>query len=215
MAKRPKNKQSLKNKKDKEDISDLYVVYTDGSANNTQPSRPAGSAFVIINPSTEEVLHKYSQGFLGLTNNQAELHAIISSIEALPNNCRCCIFTDSKYCIYVLDHKTCDFDKNMEYISQFRYLVETKNIKYQFQWIKGHSGDKWNEIVDSMANQAFMEMGGRLIDYKKFKTDSAYKVEELIKSKCLTAFIEVAKDYIPLQHYDSFIKDINLKFKDL
>lgn len=64
-------------------------------------------------------------------------------------------------------------------------------------------------------NEAFMQMGGRLIDYKKFKTDSAYKNEELIKAKCLDAFVEVAKDYVPLQHYDSFIKDINLKFKDL
>lgn len=215
MAKRPKNKQNLKKKQDKEDICDLYVVYSDGSANNMQKTRPAGSAFVIINPTNDEILHEYSQGFLGLTNNQAELHAIISAIESLPNNCRCCIFTDSKYCIYVLDHKTCDFEKNTEYISQFRYLVETKNINYKFQWVKGHSGNKWNEYVDDLANKAFMQMGGRLIDYKKFKTDSAYKNEELIKSKCLDAFIEVAKDYVPLQHFDSFIKDINLKFKDL
>lgn len=102
MAKRPKNKQSLKKKQDKEDVCDLYVVYSDGSANNMQKTRPAGSAFVVINPLNDEILHEYSQGFLGLTNNQAELHAIISAIESLPDNCRCCIFTDSKYCIYVL-----------------------------------------------------------------------------------------------------------------
>ena len=82
MAKRPKNKQSLKKKQGKEDVCDLYVVYSDGSANNMQKTRPAGSAFVIINPTSDEILHEYSQGFLGLTNNQAELNAIISAIEA-------------------------------------------------------------------------------------------------------------------------------------
>lgn len=52
-------------------------------------------------------------------------------------------------------------------------------------------------------------------DIDKIEKILEKNIIKLIKAKCLDAFVEVAKDYVPLQHYDSFIKDINLKFKDL
>lgn len=215
MSKRPNNKQNLPKKQERQDISNMYIVYTDGSADNQRLPNYGGSAFVILDPANEEILHQYSQGFAHTSNNKMELHAIIEAMKTLPNNSRCSIFTDSKYCIHVLDHKTCDFSKNMEYIQEFRDTIEDKNIKYQFNWVKGHNGAKWNEFVDKLANEAFEKMGGQVIDYKRFKTDLKYRCQELNKSKYINACAEIAKDYIPVHQFDSFIKELNLKFSSL
>lgn len=162
MSKRPNNKQNLPKKQERQDISNMYIVYTDGSADNMNPMRPAGCAFIILNPFTHEVIDKYSEGFKGLTNNQAELNSIVSAIDALPKGANCCIFTDIRYCISVLDHKKQTFEKNMPFIEQFRYLVEEKNISYTFKWVRGHYTDKWNAEVDSMANSAYQYMAEKL-----------------------------------------------------
>lgn len=152
-----------------------YAIYTDGSADNMRKPHYGGSAFVVINPFTGEMLNSYSEGFKGVINNQMELHAIIEAVRSLPDNSKCVIFTDSQYCITVLNHKKGKYAKNMEYIEEFRYLAESKNIEYTFHWVKGHNGNKWNECVDKLANDAFVKMGGELIDYKSFKSNGEYR----------------------------------------
>lgn len=205
----------MKRKKQKVDEENIFAVFTDGSADNMREPHYGGAAFLIIDPKTEEIVESYSEGFKGVTNNQMELHSIVQAMKTLTDNIRCCIFTDSKYCIYVLDHKNCEFKKNMEYIQEFRDTIEMKNIDYHFKWVKGHSGNKWNEKVDKMANDAFVAMGGNLIDYKKFKTDKEYKLKQLNLSKYVNACLEVAKDFVPLGQLGQFEKSINVKFREL
>lgn len=205
----------MKKKKQNIDDENIFVVFTDGSADNIRKPHYGGAAFIIIDPHKDEIVERYSEGFKGVTNNQMELHAIVQAMKTLPDNCRCGIFTDSKYCIYVLDHKKCEFSKNMDFIQEFRDTVEMKNIDYAFKWVKGHNGNKWNEMVDKMANDAFMAMGGNLIDFKRFKTDSNYKFNELNKSKYVNACLEVAKGFVPSRKFSDFEKELNIKFREL
>lgn len=205
----------MKRKKQKTDEENIFAVFTDGSADNMREPHYGGAAFVIVDSKTNGLIDKYSEGFKHTSNNKMELHAIIQAMKTLPDNSRCCIFTDSKYCIYVLDHKTCEFKKNMEYIQEFRDTIEMKNIDYRFTWVKGHSGNKWNNIVDKMANDAFVAMGGNLIDYKRFKSDEDYKLKQLNMSKYVNACLEVAKDFVTLEQLKQFEKSINVKFRGL
>lgn len=205
----------MKRKKQKVDEENIFVVFTDGSADNLREPHYGGAAFVIIDPKKDEIIEQYSEGFRNVTNNQMELHAIIQAMKTLPDNSTCGIFTDSKYSIYVLDHKTCTFNKNMEYIQEFRDTVEMKNIKYQFKWIRGHQGNKWNEYVDKLANDAFTKMGGRLIDFKKFKADNDYKLKQLNMSKYLNICLNTAKDFIPSYQFEEFEKELSVKFQQL
>lgn len=205
----------MKRKKQKVDEENIFVVFTDGSADNLREPHYGGAAFVIIDPKKDEIIEQYSEGFRHTSNNKMELHAIVQAMKTLPNNSTCGIFTDSKYCIYVLDHKTCNFNKNMEYIQEFRDTIEMKNIKYQFKWVRGHNGNKWNEMVDKMANDAFIAMGGNLIDYKRFKTDSNYKFNELNKSKYVNICLDTARDFIPSYQFKEFERELNLKFNKI
>ena len=205
----------MKRKKQKVDEENIFAVFTDGSADNMREPHYGGAAFVIVDSKANELIDKYSEGFKHTSNNKMELHAIIQAMKTLPDDSRCCIFTDSKYCIYVLDHKTCEFKKNMEYIQEFRDTIEMKKIDYRFKWVKGHSGNKWNNIVDKMANDAFVAMGGNLIDYKKFKSDEDYKLKQLNLSKYVNACLEVAKDFVTLDQLEQFEKTINVKFREL
>lgn len=94
--------------------------------------------------------------FLGerVTNNVAELTAVKIALESLASrNLELIIHTDSKYAIGVLSNPTWVPKKNVELINEILKLLGTfKSV--QFVWVKGHSGEQGNELVDSLANLA-------------------------------------------------------------
>ena len=49
-----------------------------------------------------------------------------------------------------------DSVKNSDLIHLYR--KEAAQKKVTFEWVKGHNGDRYNEIVDSMANGEYNKM---------------------------------------------------------
>lgn len=125
-----------------------YVIYTDGGCCNTSVYGEGGSAYVILH--NNEIFARNSKGFIRTTNNRMEMLAILSAVNALPDNSSCLIHSDSQYAINVLSGfwkaKT-----NTDLVNSFREKIKEKNIKQiQFKWVKGHNGNIYNEMVDSM-----------------------------------------------------------------
>ncbi len=132
-----------------------YIAYTDGSANNKSIDRFGGSAYIIIQ--NGEVIHRASKGFKGVTNNEMELMAIISAVYFLPDGAELTVYTDSRYAITVFSNRAKRYNINMNLISKYRlYSAKLKSIK--FVWVKGHNGDKYNEMVDRMARGEYNKM---------------------------------------------------------
>lgn len=136
-----------------------YIAYTDGSCNNLSPYGEGGAAYVILD-GQRNLIKQNSKGFVGVTNNKMELMAILSAVAAVPSGSTLVVYTDSQYCIQVLTNKANanNFTRpNANVIRQyFNYASRLKAIR--FEWVKGHDGNEFNEMVDALAQSRTEEM---------------------------------------------------------
>ena len=133
-----------------------YDCYTDGSCNNLSANKEGGAAYLIL-LNGKEILRR-SKALIHTTNNRAEMLAIISAVKRCPIGADIVIHTDSKYAIFSFGHRKriSDSVKNSDLIHLYR--KEAAQKKVTFEWVKGHNGDRYNEIVDSMANGEYNKM---------------------------------------------------------
>ena len=134
----------------------VYDCYTDGSCNNLSANKEGGAAYLIL-LNGKEILRR-SKALIHTTNNRAEMLSIISAVKRCPIGADIVIHTDSKYAIFSFGHRKriSDSVKNSDLIHLYR--KEAAQKKVTFEWVKGHNGDRYNEIVDSMANGEYNKM---------------------------------------------------------
>lgn len=133
----------------------VFHVYTDGSCNYR--TGIGGAGYILLKDG--DVVKSKNKGFCNTTNNRMELLAIISGLNSLPLNSRAVVYTDSKYCIKVLDGYM--HYKNQDLIELFIRIRKTLD-DVAFVWVKGHSGNEYNEMVDGLAFSAFKEMSEKM-----------------------------------------------------
>ena len=137
----------------------MIKIYTDGSCLNNPG--PGGWAAVIIKNNEERVI---SGSEKNTTNNQMELLATIKALEEFSSKENITIVTDSKY---VKDGITSWIQKwkvnnwktsnkqSVKNIHLWKKLSELNNKHVvEWVWVKGHSNDPLNDMVDEMAKRA-------------------------------------------------------------
>lgn len=120
-------------------------IYTDGSC--LVKSGKGGWAYCIL---LDEDLVCDSAPEINTTNNRMELTAVIEALNKNPIE-DCHIFTDSKWvmnCAQGLWKRK----KNLDLWEKYDTVSKSKNINWT--WVRGHSGDYYNEIVDKLAQNA-------------------------------------------------------------
>lgn len=123
----------------------MLIIYTDGSC-LSNPGGAGGWAICIIEENGTEFI--LSGGGKSTTNNRMELKAIIEALSCVPNNGECVIYTDSQLCINCATGKW-KRKANLDLWEEYNIVSHAKIIS--FEWVKGHSGNKYNEIVDKLA----------------------------------------------------------------
>lgn len=128
------------------------VIYTDGSC---LERRYGGYGFVVLeNNDDKNTITEWhvSGGIDNTTNNRMELIAVIEGLKFSENRVydKYCIYSDSQY---VIKCAKGDFkrNKNLDLWKVYDKVCKNKNIEWT--WVKGHSGDKYNNIVDCLAKQ--------------------------------------------------------------
>ena len=135
-----------------------YIIYTDGACSGNPGS--GGWAAIIFNKSSGQKSKKIG-GEIETTNNRMELIAIIEALKSIPKDSSLQIFTDSKYVINGIELWIKNWKKN-NWIGSNKKKVKNKDLwmkldtlSSQFHitwnWVKGHSGNKYNEEVDRLA----------------------------------------------------------------
>ena len=139
-------------------INPDYIIYTDGACLGNPGE--GGWATIIINNKlkTEK---KIFGSELSTTNNRMELTAVIKSLSSIPNGSKVNIFTDSKYVINGIESWIINWKKNnwrgsnkKEVKNKELWMLldqATENLQIHWNWVKGHSGDKYNDEVDQLA----------------------------------------------------------------
>jgi len=134
----------------------MIEIYTDGSCKPTNPG-PAGYGVVIIE---DGKMTHYCCAYIGEeTNNVAEISGIAYAIDYLIQNGKnweeAILYTDSNYCVGLFT-KNWNASKNKELVAAVRQKLEDcPNL--DIKWVRGHNGNKYNEIVDKLAGIAVDE----------------------------------------------------------
>jgi ribonuclease HI len=135
------------------------VIYSDGGA-RPNPG-PGGWAALLIYGDTQKELYGYDPQ---TTNNRMELTAAVKALSALKRPCEIEFHTDSQYLRKGITEWIQGWMKNgwrtstkkpvenQELWIQLHALTQQHNI--QWNWVRGHAGDLWNEHVDKLAARA-------------------------------------------------------------
>ena len=131
-------------------------IYTDGSAKGN-PGKGGFGVVLISGKHYKEI----SQGFRHTTNNRMELLAVIVGLEHLKNiNSEVQVYSDSKYVVdsiekkWVFQWEKKHFKGKKNIDLWKRFLIVYKKHKVSFNWVKGHAGHPQNEKCDYLAVEA-------------------------------------------------------------
>jgi ribonuclease HI len=139
------------------------IIYTDGACSGN-PGPGGWGALLMYNNIQKEIYG----GEIATTNNRMELMAAIKALELLKESCLIELFTDSIYVkngitLWIKNWKeknwrTAD-KKEVKNIDLWQELdLLTKKHHINWHWIKGHNGDKFNDLVDALALKGRDEM---------------------------------------------------------
>ena len=139
-------------------MENVITIYTDGACSGN-PGK-GGWAAIIIEGNNEKII---SGSEPMTTNNRMELIAVIKALQPLQSQ-KINIFTDSKYVKDGIESWIKNWKKNgwitaakqpvknKDLWMELDDLVKDKNIDWQ--WVKGHSTNKYNNLVDEEARKA-------------------------------------------------------------
>ncbi len=147
-------------------MSDLdYIIYTDGACLGNPG--PGGWATIIFDKKNKKRIQRVGSE-VTTTNNRMELTAIIESLKSIPLQSNLIVFTDSKYVINGVQSWIFQWKKN-NWLGSNKKKVKnkdlwillddlTKNHEIKWNWVKGHSGDQFNEEVDKLARDEALKL---------------------------------------------------------
>lgn len=156
----------------------LIQVYSDGSA--TTADKAGGWASVVI---IDGSFHKELSGHLeSATNNDAELISAIKGLDyalehlstlqgSFPIESEVTLISDSEI---ILNWANGSYrfkqENKMDLYNHLRRLVKKMNVKTE--WVRGHSGNVWNERCDKLANNARKGITTERLDKPDTKADT-------------------------------------------
>ena len=144
-------------------MKDLVEIFTDGACRGNPG--PGGWGVLLRFQGKEKTLYG---GETGTTNNRMELMAAIIGLESLNEPCRVTLITDSKYVM----HGITDWIENWKkrgWKTAAKKPVKNEDLwrrldkardqhEINWQWVKGHSGHRENELVDALAHKGGDEL---------------------------------------------------------
>ncbi len=134
-------------------------IYTDGACSGNPG--PGGWGSILM---WNGHIHEISGGDIQTTNNRMEMISVIEALQCLKNPCRVTLYTDSQYVrngitTWIHSWKRNNWRtaakksvKNVDLWREIDRLNAVHDVKWN--WVKGHSGDKWNDRADELARKA-------------------------------------------------------------
>lgn len=138
-------------------MNDKIIIYTDGSCSGNPG--PGGWASVIIDLTGAETI--LSGNDANTTNNRMELMGVLAALRYIGvTTTPITLYSDSQYVVngvkWAVGWRKNNWVKgdgkpalNAELWSEILSLTDKLNI--EFVWVKGHAGNKYNELCNSLA----------------------------------------------------------------
>jgi ribonuclease HI len=142
-----------------ENITEIIKIYTDGACSGN-PGKGGWGAVLLYKDHKKEI----SGANKDTTNNRMELTAVIESLKNVKKTLPVDIYTDSKYVMDGITKWIISWKKNgwrtadrkpVKNSDLWQELdIECQKHKISWHWVKGHSGNHYNELADQLARKA-------------------------------------------------------------
>lgn len=143
-------------------VKSEFHVYTDGACDR---DAVGGFGFVIVNPNTEQSIPVGQGPYADTTNNQMEMMAVIAAMRFMHKRIgasNLLIYSDSQYVIKGITQWIYGWKKNGWFTSAgkpvknaalWQQMEAARNLHQitRFEWVRGHDGNKFNEMADTLA----------------------------------------------------------------
>jgi len=144
-------------------MNNKVIIYTDGACSGN-PGK-GGWGAVLIHEGNEKYLSGYDKM---TTNNKMELTATIESLKSIKTKSKIDLYTDSQYVKNGINSWIINWKKN-GWKTASKKPVANKELwialdqcaaKHEviWFWVKGHAGNKYNEIADELAVKAMNKL---------------------------------------------------------
>jgi len=166
IKKRPKRKAVKKQPSDSdfdldfESDENRIIIYTDGACINNPG--PGGYGIVILDGKSRKEM---SGGYQLTTNNRMELMACIAGLKNLDSSSSVTLYSDSQYVVNGISKGWAEKwqannwmrtrkepAQNPDLWEQLLILCKKHDVK--FVWVRGHDGNRENEVCDQLATTA-------------------------------------------------------------
>ena len=147
------------------------IIYTDGSCCGNGKAVNSGGFGVIVVDNNEKLLFNYNKRSENTTNNREEIKAILYSFlnygVNIYNNSNFnieipIVYSDSNYCVQTFNEWMFNWARNSWVKSDKKIPENLDLIQAYYDWyqkgyridlrkVKGHAGNKWNELADQLA----------------------------------------------------------------
>ena len=142
---------------------DKIIIYTDGACSGN-PGVGGWGAILMFKEHEKKILG----GNKETTNNQMEIRAVIEALKTIKKPAEIIIYTDSKYVMDGITKWINGWKKN-GWRTADRKAVKNSELwqeldsevskhKIEWRWVKGHSGDKYNDIADELARNGIAKV---------------------------------------------------------
>ncbi len=139
------------------------TIYTDGACSGN-PGPGGYGAVLIYNDNFKELAGYEPQ----TTNQRMELLAAAVALKALKEPCEVVLYSDSAYLINAFNNSWLNNWQKNGWLNSKKQpvenqdlwqllLIESRRHRINWQKVKGHAGDKYNEICDKLARQAIVD----------------------------------------------------------
>jgi ribonuclease HI len=144
-------------------MNNKIIIYTDGACSGN-PGK-GGWGAVLIHEGNEKYLSGYDKM---TTNNKMELTATIESLKSIKTKSKIELYTDSQYVKNGINSWIINWRKN-GWKTASKKPVANKELwialdesaakhEVSWFWVKGHAGNKYNEIADELAVTAMNKL---------------------------------------------------------
>lgn len=143
------------------------IIYTDGSCSRNPG--PGGFGVIVLDDN-ENLLSYHSEREENTTNNRQELKAILwAFLKYGDKDNPPTVYSDSAYCVNTFTNWMFSWEKNgwqkadqtiplnLDLIQPF-FEYQKRGFKINLKKVKGHAGNKWNELVDGLATGKVLQM---------------------------------------------------------
>ena len=140
------------------------ICYTDGACSGNGKANSRGGFGVVVLNDNYELIDRYQHFEENTTNNRQEMKAILWALINYGKT-NLTIYSDSAYAVNTFSSWMYNWARNgwvksdkkapenLDLVQAFYDLIQ-HGAKCELLLVKGHSGNKWNELADKLATGA-------------------------------------------------------------